>query len=65
MVFTVVFPLNPSISHLERYKIVFRNAGFAISTVLGPLPFRTTKPYDVAMALAAMTGGLVIMSVFA
>ncbi len=65
MIFTDVFLLILSISYYDRYEYVFRNAGFVISTVLLRFSLSTTKPYDVALAVVAMTYGLAVLAVFA
>jgi len=65
MIFTDVFLLIVSLSYYERYEYVFRNAGFVISTVLLRVSLSTPKPYDLGLALFAMTYGVIVLAVFA
>lgn len=64
MIFTDVFLLIISIAFYDRYELVFRNAGFVISTVLLRASLTSAPPYNNAIGLLAMVYGMVVLSVF-
>ncbi len=65
MIFTDVLLLIVSIRYYDRYEYLFRNSGFVISTVLLRISLSTAKPYDLAIALIAISFGLCLISIFA
>lgn len=64
MIFTDVFLLILSIAFYDRYELVFRNAGFVISTVLLRVSLTSPTPYDLGVAVFAMLYGLVVLMVY-
>ncbi|MEO0529155.1 MAG: hypothetical protein AAF266_01125 [Planctomycetota bacterium] len=64
MIFTDVFLLILSIAFYDQYELVFRNAGFVISTVLLRASLASPRPYDLGLGLLAMVYGLAILLVF-
>ncbi len=64
MIFTDVFLLIVSIAYYDRYEIVFRNAGFVISTVLLRASLTSVPPYNNALAIIAMAYGVAVLGVF-
>ena len=64
MIFTDVFLLILSIAFYDQYELVFRNAGFVISTVLLRASLTSPRPYDLGIGLLAMIYGLAILVVF-
>lgn len=64
MIFTDVLLLIVSIAFYDRYELLFRNAGFVISTVLLRACLTSPPPYDNALGLIAMTYGLVVLGIF-
>jgi len=65
MIFTDVCLLIVSISYYDRYEYLFRNSGFVISTVLLRISLSSPKPYDLAIALTAISFGVALMLIFA
>ncbi len=65
MIFTDVFLMIVSIAYYDRYELVFRNAGFVISTVLLRASLTSPPPYNNALGLLAMAYGVAVLSVFA
>ncbi|MEO1498755.1 MAG: hypothetical protein AAFV43_16540 [Planctomycetota bacterium] len=64
MIFTDVFLLIISIAYYDRYEIVFRNAGFVISTVLLRASLTSAPPYNSALGILAMAYGVAVLWVF-
>jgi len=64
MIFTDVFLLIVSIAYYDRYEIVFRNAGFVISTVLLRASLTSDPPYNNALGIIAMAYGVAVLGVF-
>ena len=64
MIFTDVLILLLSMFRTGDYKLVFRNAGFIISTILIRFSLTIEKPYDVELALLATLFGVLVLSVY-
>ncbi|MEM8866273.1 MAG: hypothetical protein AAGF31_12075 [Planctomycetota bacterium] len=64
MIFTDVFLLIVSIAFYDRYELVFRNAGFVISTVLLRASLTSPPPYNNGLGLLAMAYGVAVLAVF-
>lgn len=64
MIFTDVLLLIVSIAYNDRYELVFRNAGFVISTVLLRACLTSPPPYNNLLGLIAMFYGLAVLGVF-
>ncbi|MEM1095401.1 MAG: hypothetical protein AAGJ10_12435 [Bacteroidota bacterium] len=64
MIFSDVLILLFSMMRIEDYKLVFRNAGFIVSTILLRLSLSIKKPFDVELALVAMAFGVLVLLVY-
>ncbi|MEM6457538.1 MAG: hypothetical protein AAF772_20790, partial [Acidobacteriota bacterium] len=64
MIFTDVLILLFSMLQADDYKLVFRNAGFIVSTILIRFSLTIEKPYDVELALLAMVFGILVLLVY-
>lgn len=64
MIFTDVLILLLSMLRADDYQLVFRNAGFIISTILIRFSLTIKKPYDVELALLAMVFGTLVLLVY-
>ncbi len=64
MIFTDVLILLFSMFRAGDYKLVFRNAGFIISTILIRFSLTIEKPYDVELALLATLFGILVLLVY-
>ncbi|MEM9292272.1 MAG: hypothetical protein AAGD01_11375 [Acidobacteriota bacterium] len=64
MIFTDVLILLFSMLRADDYKLVFRNAGFIVSTILIRFSLTIEKPYDVELALLAMIFGILVLLVY-
>ncbi|MEM6794827.1 MAG: hypothetical protein AAF725_12680 [Acidobacteriota bacterium] len=53
-----------SMLQADDYKLVFRNAGFIVSTILIRFSLTIEKPYDVELALLAMVFGILVLLVY-
>jgi len=64
MIFVDVLVLLLSMRQNTAYRLVFRNAGFVVSTILLRFSLTLKKPYDVELALLAVTFGVAIAAIF-
>ncbi|MEM8998155.1 MAG: hypothetical protein AAGF23_25455 [Acidobacteriota bacterium] len=64
MIFTDVLILLFSMLRSDAYQLVFRNAGFIVSTILIRFSLTIEKPYDVELALLAMVFGILVLLVY-
>lgn len=64
MIFTDVAILLLSMLQGEDYKLVIRNAGFIISTILIRFSLTIERPYGVPLGIVAMIFGILILSVY-
>ncbi|MEO1270819.1 MAG: hypothetical protein AAFX99_22255 [Myxococcota bacterium] len=64
MVFADVLILLLSMWHDDTYQMVFRNAGYVVSTVLLRFSLSIDKPYNVELGLLAMAFGIAVALVY-
>jgi hypothetical protein len=64
MIFVDVFLLILSFMYSGTYDVIFRNAGFVISTVLVRIALTAEKPFNIYFAVTAMLFGVVLMALF-
>jgi len=64
MIFSDVLVLLFSMLRSDAYRLVFRNAGFIISTILIRFSLTIDKPYDVALGLLAMIFGILVQLLY-
>ena len=64
MIFTDVLILLFSMLRSDAYQLVFRNAGFIVSTILIRFSLTLDKPYDVELAILAMLFGILVLLVY-
>ena len=64
MIFSDVLILLFSLSISNAYHLVFRNAGFIVSTILIRLSLIMERPYDVAVGLLGMLFGILVLAVY-
>jgi hypothetical protein len=61
MVFTDVAILLASLAYSHRFELVFRNAGFVVSTILVRLSLSIPRPIDLLFLLAALAFAISIL----
>ena len=64
MIFTDVLILLFSMLRSDAYQLVFRNAGFIVSTILIRFSLTLEKPYDVELAVLAMVFGTLVLLIY-
>lgn len=64
MIFADVFLLILSIIYSGAYEVIFRNAGFVISTILVRISLTAEKPFNIYFALTATAFGVLLMALF-
>jgi hypothetical protein len=64
MIFVDVFLLILSFIYSGTYDLIFRNAGFVISTILVRIALTAEKPFSVYFALIALLLGVLLMALF-
>ncbi len=64
MIFSDVLILLFSLLLTDDYRLIVRNAGFIISTILIRISLALDKPFDAALASVAMLFGILILLVF-
>ncbi|MBO0933278.1 hypothetical protein [Fibrella aquatilis] len=62
MIFVDVFLLIFSFIYANSYDVLFRNAGFVISTILVRISLTAQKPFTVYFALTAVLFGVLLMA---
>lgn len=65
MIFVDVFLLILSFFYSGTYDLIFRNAGFVISTILVRIALTAEKPFTIYFALTAVLFGVLLMALFA
>jgi len=65
MIFSDLLILLISMSFIQDYRLVFRNAGFVISTILLRFALSIDKPYNVELAMIATFFGILVLGVYA
>jgi hypothetical protein len=64
MIFVDVFLLILSLIYSGTYDLIFRNAGFVISTILVRIALTAEKPFNIYFALTAVLFGTILMGLF-
>ncbi len=64
MIFVDVALLIISFIYFKSYDVIFRNAGFIISTILIRIALTAEKPYDIYLYTSAMLLGVVLMLLY-
>ncbi len=64
MIFVDVFLLILSFIYAGTYDLIFRNAGFVISTILVRIALTAEKPFSIYFALIALLLGVLLMALF-
>jgi len=64
MIFVDVFLLILSFIYSGTYDIIFRNAGFVISTILVRIALTAEKPFNIYFALIAVFFGVLLIALF-
>jgi len=64
MIFVDVFLLILSFMYSGTYDVIFRNAGFVISTILIRIALTAEKPFNIFFAVTAMLFGVLLMALF-
>lgn len=65
MIFVDVFLLILTFFYSGTYDLIFRNAGFVISTILVRIALTAEKPFTIYFALTAVLFGVLLMALFA
>ena len=64
MIFVDVALLIISFIYFKSYDVIFRNAGFIISTILIRIALTAEKPYDIYLYTSAMLLGVILMVLY-
>ena len=64
MIFVDVFLLILSFIYSGTYDLIFRNAGFVISTILVRISLTAPKPFNIYFSLAAVLFGVLLIALF-
>ena len=64
MIFTDVFLLILSFVYFKSYDVIFRNAGFIISTILIRIALAADKPFNVYISILAMLFGVLLLLLY-
>lgn len=64
MIFVDVFLLILSLIYSGTYDVIFRNAGFVISTILVRIALTAEKPFTIYFALTAVLFGVLLIALF-
>ena len=64
MIFSDVLILLLSMFRAGNYELVFRNAGFIVSTILIRFSLTVEKPYDVELAILATLFGILVLLIY-
>ena len=64
MIFVDVFLLILSFIYSGTYDVIFRNAGFVISTILVRIALTAEKPFNIYFALIAVFFGVLLIALF-
>lgn len=64
MIFVDVFLLILSFVYSGTYDLIFRNAGFVVSTILVRIALAAEKPFSIYFALTAVGFGVLLMALF-
>lgn len=64
LIFTDVFLLIFSLRYTHTFDLIFRNAGFIISTILVRISLNSPPPYHVSLAVGAMLVGILTLGFY-
>jgi hypothetical protein len=64
MIFVDVALLIISFIYFKSYDVIFRNAGFIISTILIRIALTAHKPYNIYISISAMLLGVILMLLY-
>lgn len=64
MIFADVFVLLASYRYSNDFELIFRNAGFVVSTVLVRLAFTAPRPWDIAVCSLAIAFAVILYLIF-
>lgn len=64
IIFTDVLLLVLSLLLSDRYQLVFRNAGFVITTILLRVSLSAARPYNLAIAVIATLFGILVLRIY-
>jgi hypothetical protein len=64
MIFTDVFLLILSFIYSSTYDLIFRNAGFVISTILIRIALTAQKPFNIYFSLTSVLFGVFLIALF-
>jgi hypothetical protein len=64
MIFTDVFLLILSFIYSSTYDLIFRNAGFVISTILIRIALTASKPFNIYFSFTAVLFGVCLIALF-
>ena len=64
MIFVDVALLIISFIYFKSYDVIFRNAGFIISTILIRIALTADKPYNIYLSISAMLLGVMLMLLY-
>lgn len=64
LIFTDVFLLIISLRYTHTFDLIFRNAGFIISTILVRISLNSPPPYHVSLAVGAMLVGILTLGFY-
>jgi len=64
MIFSDVLILLTSMAFIREYRLVIRNAGFVISTIIIRFALSISKPYDVELAILGSVFGTLVLAVY-
>jgi hypothetical protein len=64
MIFVDVFLLILSFIYSSAYDLIFRNAGFVISTILVRIALTAEKPFNIYFAISAVLFGVLLVALF-
>ena len=64
MIFVDVFLLILSFIYSSSYDVIFRNAGFVISTILVRIALTAAKPFNIYFSLTAVLFGVLLIGLF-
>jgi F0F1-type ATP synthase membrane subunit c/vacuolar-type H+-ATPase subunit K len=64
LVFADVFVLLAAYRYSDEFSLIFRNVGFAVSTILLRLSMSVPRPWDVAVAIASLLFGICVFAIY-
>ena len=64
LVFADLFVLLAAYRYSSEFSLIFRNAGFTISTILLRLSMSVPRPWDVGVAIGAIVFGVSVLAIY-